>query len=229
MRDFNKIKNVEILIVEDEQDLSRLLSYHLEKESFQTRGVRSAEEALEHLALFHPQLMVLDLMLPGMSGLELCKRIRENPKTKDILILMLTAKSKKEDIVKGLDCGADDYVAKPFDIREVVARIKAILRRMDMNPSPFSYRALKVDWERHKIYFNQNEIYLTITEFKILRALIENQGRVLTRQRLIDFAVDGAVIERTIDVHMAALRKKLGPAYIETIRGIGYRFQDTTE
>ena len=223
-------KNAYILIVEDEEDISQLLAYHFKKEKFLVKEVKTAEQALSLVREASPRLIILDLMLPHMSGLEMCKTLKENTETKGIPILMLTAKSGKEDIIKGLECGADDYVTKPFDVREVAARVKAILRRNSSRDAIdiFSYKALKVDWERHKVYVHQKEISLTLTEFKILKSLVHNQGRVLTRERLIDMAIglETEVIDRTIDVHIQALRKKLGFQYIETIRGIGYRFRD---
>lgn len=226
-------KTKKILIVEDEKDIGDLLSYHLKKEFFPVKQVKSAEEALLWLEEEKPLLIILDIMLPKMSGLEFCNKIKSNPKTKDIAVLILTAKSAKEDIVRGLQLGADDYVTKPFDISEIVARIKAILRRTSsrtVTEQEFKYASLRIHWARHKIYMNKKEIKLTLTEFKILKALIENHGRVLTRDRLLDEVTGGetVVIDRTIDVHIQSLRKKLGggDTYIETIRGIGYRFRD---
>lgn len=221
---------LQILIVEDEKDIRELIAYHLEKASFQVKEVSSSEEALKSIDHKKPALMVLDLMLPKMSGLELCQKIKNNTSTKDIPILMLTAKSKKDDVVKGLELGADDYVIKPFDIAEVVARVKAILRRSNPNldKTIFSFKALKMDLEKHKVYVDQKEAALTLTEFKILKIMIQNQGRVLTRDQLMDLVVgkETVVTDRTIDVHMASLRKKIIYPYIETVRGMGYRFQD---
>ena len=223
-----------ILIIEDESDISELIAYHLEKNSFSVKQAKSAEEALTIIDEQKPMMIILDLMLPKMPGLELCRKLKAESQTKDISILMLTAKSEKEDIIKGLEMGADDYVTKPFDVREVVARVRALLRRKtsahELGQPGFSYKKLKIDWERHKVYIHAQPISLTLMEFKILKCLIQNQGRVLTRDRLLDGVLgkEAAVVDRTIDVHIQSLRKKMGEKnqYIETIRGIGYRFMD---
>ena len=198
------------------------------------KQAKSAEEALPIINEQKPIMIILDLMLPKMSGLELCHKLKKESQTQDIPILMLTAKSEKEDIIKGLEMGADDYVTKPFDVREVVARVRALLRRKtsahELGQPGFSYKKLKIDWERHKVYIHAQPISLTLMEFKILKCLIQNQGRVLTRDRLLDGVLgkEAAVVDRTIDVHIQSLRKKMGEKnqYIETIRGIGYRFRD---
>ena len=223
-----------ILIIEDESDIRELVTYHLEKNSFSVKQAKSAEEALTIIDEQKPMMIILDLMLPKMPGLELCSKLKRESQTKDISILMLTAKSEKEDIIKGLEMGADDYVTKPFDVREVVARVRALLRRKtsahELGQPGFSYKKLKIDWERHKVYIHAQPISLTLMEFKILKCLIQNQGRVLTRDRLLDGVLgkEAAVVDRTIDVHIQSLRKKIGEKnqYIETIRGIGYRFMD---
>jgi len=223
-----------ILIIEDESDIRELVTYHLEKNSFSVKQAKSAEEALTIIDEQKPMMIILDLMLPKMPGLELCSKLKRESQTKDISILMLTAKSEKEDIIKGLEMGADDYVTKPFDVREVVARVRALLRRKasahELGQPGFSYKKLKIDWERHKVYIHAQPISLTLMEFKILKCLIQNQGRVLTRDRLLDGVLgkEAAVVDRTIDVHIQSLRKKMGEKnqYIETIRGIGYRFMD---
>ena len=223
-----------ILIIEDESDIRELVTYHLEKNSFSVKQAKSAEEALTIIDEQKPMMIILDLMLPKMPGLELCRKLKAESQTKDISILMLTAKSEKEDIIKGLEMGADDYVTKPFDVREVVARVRALLRRKasahELGQPGFSYKKLKIDWERHKVYIHAQPISLTLMEFKILKCLIQNQGRVLTRDRLLDGVLgkEAAVVDRTIDVHIQSLRKKMGEKnqYIETIRGIGYRFRD---
>ena len=223
-----------ILITEDESDIRELIAYHLEKNSFSVKQAKSAEEALPIINEQKPIMIILDLMLPKMSGLELCHKLKKESQTQDIPILMLTAKSEKEDIIKGLEMGADDYVTKPFDVREVVARVRALLRRKtsahELGQPGFSYKKLKIDWERHKVYIHAQPISLTLMEFKILKCLIQNQGRVLTRDRLLDGVLgkEAAVVDRTIDVHIQSLRKKMGEKnqYIETIRGIGYRFRD---
>ena len=230
-----------IVLVEDEKHIRELLAYHLEKNKYTAHAYVSAEEARPVITTLAPHLIVLDLMLPKMSGLEFCKELKKNPKTKDVAILMLTAKSSKEDIIQGLELGADDYVTKPFDIREVMARIQAILRRNGTKESVssiFSYQDLKIDWERYQatqgsLTQGKKELSFTQTEFKILKALTSHQGKVLTRDQLLDLinAQEKAVIDRNIDVHILSIRKKCGKdqSYIETIRGIGYRFKDTPQ
>jgi len=187
--------------------------------------------SLKKISLQKPSLIILDLMLPKLSGLEFCKMIRGKSTLQDIPILMLTAKSSKEDIVQGLEMGADDYVTKPFDIKEVLARINTLLRRTSLHSEPtksfFRYKDLHIEWEKYRVMKKEKECHLTLTEFKLLKTLIQNQGRVLTRDSLLT-AMTGdekVVIDRNIDVHITSLRKKIGP-YIETIRGIGYRFED---
>ncbi|OGQ18102.1 MAG: hypothetical protein A3B70_00330 [Deltaproteobacteria bacterium RIFCSPHIGHO2_02_FULL_40_11] len=225
-----------IVVVEDEKHIRELLAYHLEKNKYTTHAYASAEEARPVITTLAPHLIVLDLMLPKMSGLEFCKELKKNPKTKDMGILMLTAKSSKEDIIQGLELGADDYVTKPFDIREVMARIHAILRRDSTKEEAsfiFSYKDFKIDWERYQATQDKKELSFTQTEFKILKALTSHQGKVLTRDQLLDLinAQEKAVIDRNIDVHILSIRKKCGKDqnHIETIRGIGYRFKDTHE
>ena len=216
-----------IVIVEDEKHIRDLLAYHLEKNRCTVHAYASAEEARPVITTLHPQLIILDLMLPKMSGLELCKELKKNPKTKDVSILMLTAKSLKEDIIQGLELGADDYVTKPFDIREVLARIHAILRRngtKESVSSVFSYKDLKIDWERYQATQGKKELSFTQTEFKILKALTSHQGKVLTRDQLLDLinVHEKVVIDRNIDVHILSIRKKCGKnqSYIETIPSI---------
>ena len=219
-----------ILIIEDEKDIRNLLAYHLKKNLFNPLEASHAEEALQKISLLKPHLIILDLMLPKTSGLDLCQLLKKNIATQNIPILMLTAESSKEDIVKGLELGADDYVTKPFDIKEVMARIKAILRRThtpEKSLATFTHKELMIDWEKYRLHKNSQEIHITLTEFKLLKILTQYQGRVLTREQLLS-ALTGdekVVIDRNIDVHITSLRKKIGP-YIETVRGIGYRFQE---
>ncbi|MBI2027248.1 MAG: response regulator transcription factor [Deltaproteobacteria bacterium] len=222
-----------ILVVEDETSINDLIAYHLEKFHYEVQQALSAEEAMKYIEQKTPDMIVLDLMLPKMSGTEFCKVLKRSCETADIGILMLTAKSEKQDIIRGLDAGADDYLTKPFDIEELLARIKSILRRLKQRTSDaviFSKGPLNIDWARHKIKVNDRSVKLTPTEYKILKTLIENQGRVLTRDRILDLVMGSGtvVIDRTIDVHVLGLRKKLGVKndFIETIRGVGYRFRD---
>jgi len=225
-----------ILILEDESDINDLIAYHLKKKGYDVAQAFTVNEAHEKILRQKPALLVLDLMLSDMSGVKYCEQLKADKSTQDIAILMLTAKSEHEDILKGFEAGADDYVTKPFQVQEVIARIDAILRRVQSDfkkEAVFHYRDLEIHWERHKVYAKKKEVKLTLTEFNILKTLAQNQGCVLTRDRLLDaVSGDANVIDRTIDVHMQALRKKIGSAknvvdqYIETIRGVGYRFRD---
>jgi len=222
-----------IFIVEDERSINDLIAYHLEKHRYEVTQAFSAEEAQKHMERKIPDLVILDLMLPKMSGMEFCKILKQSKHTHNMGILMFTAKGEKYDIIRGLDAGADDYLSKPFDLEELIARVKALLRRLKQKNAlsdSFSKNSLNIDWARHKVRVADKNIQLTLTEYKILKALIENQGRVLTRDRILDLVMgtDTVVIDRTIDVHILSLRKKLGLKndFIETIRGVGYRFRD---
>ncbi|GIU81365.1 MAG: DNA-binding response regulator [Acidobacteria bacterium] len=220
-----------ILIIEDEADIAESLRYNLEREGFKIQIAESGEKGLR-LALNEsvaPTLIILDLMLPGMSGLELCRRLRREPQTKKTPIIMLTAKSSESDKVTGLELGADDYITKPFSIKEVLARINAVLRRTD-NDSTRRYEDEKlcVDFEDMRVFCCGQEVKLTRKEFALLANLVKNSGRVATRQNLLDnvwgYSYFGDT--RTLDVHIRRLRQKLGPCSecIETVVGVGYRF-----
>lgn len=225
--------NQRVLIVEDETDISELVSLHLKREGHEVTSVENGEDALRALDGRDYNLLVLDWMLPGLSGLELCKRVRAHG-TKSaprVPILMVTARAHASDIVLGLELGADDYLTKPFEIPVFLARVRALLRRAVTPPQThvrgFSVGQLAVDVESHKVTCGGKEVPLTPSEFKLLVALMNNQGRVLTRERLIDL-VQGegvSVIDRAIDTHVFGLRKKLGKCseIVETIRGVGYR------
>lgn len=224
-----------VLIVEDEANIRQLVKYNLEKESFQ---VLEAEDGLLGLRLAKaekPDLVLLDLMLPQMDGLEVCRSLKGNPATAALPIIMLTAKSEEIDKVIGLELGADDYMTKPFSPRVLVARIHSVLRRpvtpVEEEKGPvIRIGPLTVDPERHKVEVKGKEIQLTYTEFRILQLLAENPGRAFTRQQIVD-QVRGesyTVTERIVDVQMVSLRKKLGAIgdWIETVRGVGYRFKE---
>ncbi len=225
-----------ILLVEDEHDIQELLKFHLERENFDVEVVGTGEDALASLKSSNPSLILLDLMLPGIDGLEVCRRLKAQPETLDIPIMMLTAKDSEADIVTGLEMGAADYITKPFSPRVLVARIHSVLRR----PAPaldgdevgpvIRIGPLTVDPGRHKVEIKGKEIQLTYTEFRILQLLAESAGRAFTRQQIVD-QVRGesyAVTERIVDVQMVSLRKKLGHLsdWIETVRGVGYRFKE---
>jgi two-component system phosphate regulon response regulator PhoB len=225
-----------ILLVEDERDIQELLKFHLERENFAVTAVGTGEDALASLKARIPSLVLLDLMLPGIDGLEVCRRLKSDATTRDIPIIMLTAKDSEADIVTGLELGAGDYITKPFSPRVLVARIHSVLRRpasaLDGDEAGPVIRIgpLTVDPGRHKVEIKGKEIQLTHTEFRILQLLAENAGRAFTRQQIVD-QVRGesyAVTERIVDVQMVSLRKKLGALgdWIETVRGVGYRFKE---
>ena len=232
----NKRKMVKekILIVEDEEDILELIRYNLQKNGYELTSAGSGEEALNKLASETPTLIILDLMLPGIDGLEVCRTIRGNKQTKDIAILMLTAKSEEADIVTGLELGADDYMTKPFSPRVLLARIRAILRRKSDPPvqkdSPVNLTGLSIHPGRHEVKVEDKPVTLSATEFKILHFLATHPGWVFTRDQIINTVHGEAypVTDRSVDVQIVGLRKKLGSAgsYIETIRGIGYRFKE---
>ena len=223
-----------ILIVEDEEDIQQLVAYNLAKGGFDTTGVLSGEEAIVKARESQPDLIVLDLLLPGMDGLEVCRQLKKNEKTSAIPIVMLTAKREDADIVAGLELGADDYVTKPFSPRVLVSRVRAVLRRVEMisvdEQGPIRVHEILVDPDRHLVTVNGESVDLTATEFAILLFLARQPGWVFSRNQIID-AVRGqsyAVTERSVDVQIVGLRKKLGNAgrYIETVRGVGYRFKE---
>ncbi|NLG34522.1 MAG: response regulator transcription factor [Lentisphaerae bacterium] len=225
-----------ILLVEDEHDIQDLLKFHLEREHFTVDTANSGEDAIGNLKNSRPDLILLDLMLPGIDGVEVCRRLKANPDTRDIPIIMLTAKDSEADIIAGLEMGAGDYITKPFSPRILIARIHAVLRRPETLPASENAEEaihlgpLTIDPDRHKVEIKNKEVPLTCTEFRILHLLAESPGRAFTRQQIVD-QVRGesyAVTERIVDVQMVSLRKKLGHLgdWIETVRGIGYRFKE---
>ncbi len=222
-----------ILVVDDELDLVKLVQYNLEKDGYQAMSAANGEDALVVARKERPELVLLDLMLPGMDGLEVCKKLKADPDTAGIAIIMVTAKGEEADITAGLKLGADDYVTKPFSPKELVARVQAVLRRTRAFSSPKEYieiDGLTIDVSKHEVAVKGETVPLTLTEFRLLHRLASRPGRVFARDQLID-AVSGqdtAVTDRTIDVHIASLRKKLKPfaSSIVTIRGIGYKFKD---
>ena len=223
-----------ILVVEDEIDLLDAVSFALKKEGLKPIRAESGEEALALVEEARPDLVLLDLMLPGMDGIEVCRRLRANEKTARVPIIMVTAKAEETDAIIGLGVGADDYVRKPFGLKELVARVRAVLRRAE-EPQDDVHRvittgALEVDPSKHEVRISGQAVVLTATEFRLLHHLVRNRGRVYTRTQLLDQVVghDVIVVERNIDVHVSALRRKLGEegTRIETIRGVGYRFSE---
>ena len=227
-----------VLVVDDERDILELVKYNLDKEGYQVTVVETGEDALAAARTRLPDVVVLDLMLPGVDGLEVCRRLKSDLKTRGIPIVMLTAKGGEADIVAGLELGASDYVTKPFSPRVLTARIKAVLRRgMDVGDDEATIRVkeLTIHPGRHQVIVAGSPAELTATEFRILVYLARRPGWVFTRQQIVDaaqgddvFVNDRFVTDRSVDVHIVSLRRKLGSCgtYIETVRGVGYRLQD---
>ena len=224
-----------ILIVEDEKDIVKMLEYNLKKESFKTLVSRDGEAALVLAVKEHPDLIILDLMLPGMDGLEVCKALKSERTTARIPVIILTAKSQESDKIVGLELGADDYVTKPFSPRELVARIKAVLRRVNDKeklPDVIKRGDLTIDLSRISVSVKDKPIDLTAKEFELLKALLRAKGRVLSRDSLLDtvWGLDQSleIQTRTVDVHIRTLRKKLKSAAhcIVTVKNYGYRFEE---
>ncbi len=222
-----------VLVVDDEPDLLELVRVNLRQAGFEVKTAGSGREALEALRREVPDLMVLDLMLPDLSGTELCRRVRENPELSHLPILMLTARAEELDRVVGFEVGADDYVTKPFSPRELVLRVRAVLRRQSepsRDAAPLEHGALRLEPERHRCFAAGAEVQLTAKEFDLLQTLMSRPGRVMTRDFLLDrvWGSDITVTARTIDTHLKRLREKLGAAgnAIETVRGVGYRFAE---
>lgn len=222
-----------ILIVEDEHDLLATLEYNLEREGYRTRTATTGKAALEAaLVEPHPDLVLLDLMLPDIPGTEVCRQLRADERTREIPVVMATAKGEEIDRVVGFEVGADDYVAKPFSVRELTLRIRAILRR-SRTPAEerdeASFGRLRIDQPAHRVWVDDEEIRLTALEFRLLTTFHARRGRVQTRERLLSdvWGYQAEVTTRTVDTHVKRLREKLGEAgqYIETVRGVGYRFR----
>jgi two-component system alkaline phosphatase synthesis response regulator PhoP len=223
-----------ILIVEDDRDILELVEYNLAKEGYSVTGTTSAENAINEARSKIPGLILLDLMLPDMDGLEVCKIIKKDHKTAHIPIIMLTARGEESDIVAGLELGADDYITKPFNVRVLVARIRAVLRRRSNivdNGSPINIDDLAIDLNRHDVRVKGKPVDLTATEFRLLHYLARRPGWVFTRYQIVEGirGEDYVVTDRSVDVQIVGLRKKLGVYgnYIETVRGIGYRFKES--
>lgn len=223
-----------ILIVEDEEDILELLRYNLSREGYGVLAATSGEEAIKAALNRLPDLILLDLMLPGLDGLEVCRRLKHNAQTRAIPLVMVTAKGEEPDIVAGLELGADDYVTKPFSPRVLLARVRAVLRRKAMQPpddaSPYQIQGLSIHPGRHEVLVQGRPVELTVKEFRLLHALARRPGWVLTRTQIVN-AVHGddyPVSDRAVDVMIVGLRKKLEPLghLVETVRGVGYRFQE---
>ena len=224
-----------IVIIEDEPDILEVLSYNLRREGFE---ILTSADGIQGLALAkreHPDLVLLDLMLPGIDGIEICTSIKKNPDTQHTLLIMVTAKGEESDIVLGLGVGADDYISKPFSPKELVARVKAVMRRgvlleTQQPREKITHGELTIDAAKYRVTYGTREVKLTATEFRILQYLASHPGRVFTREQLLNHALgdDVVVVDRNIDVHVRGIRKKLEvePPLIETIRGIGYRMAE---
>lgn len=223
-----------VLVVEDEPDIRDLVSFHLGREGFEVRTARTGAQGLRDVRARRPDLMVLDLMLPELDGLEVCRRLRQDPETASIPVIMLTAKGDEADRIVGLELGADDYVTKPFSPKELVARVRAVLRRARPveGPAVFNASSLRVDFGKRQVSVGGTAVALTPKEFDLLRALIEARGRVLSREQLLDrvwgYARASEIESRTVDVHVRRLRQKLGDEgrRIVTAKSVGYRFED---
>ena len=223
-----------ILVVEDEEDLRDIVVYNLERDGYKTVAVESGEEGLERAIALRPDLVILDLMLPGMNGMDVCRQLKQADDTKAIPIIMASAKGEEADIVSGLELGADDYVTKPFSPRILLARVRSVLRRSQesskQDASSLQIDGLKIDTKKFQLSIDDATVDLTKSEFGILHFLASHQGWVFTRYQIVD-AIRGekyVVTERAIDVQIAGLRKKLGSHadLIETVRGVGYRFKE---
>src|SRR5215212_9275324 len=225
-----------ILVIDDEPDLLELVEFNLKKDGYETIVAKNGQSGLEIAQKHLANLIVLDLMMPGLDGLEVCRQLRSDNRTRQIPMIMLTAKSAEADRIVGLELGADDYVTKPFSPRELVARVRALLRRATSTqeaPTVIRQGEVMIDLTRHEVTSAGKQVTLTPTEFRILHFIAARPGRVLSRDQIIDAAVgnDMAVFDRTIDVHIAAIRRKLGKAgeRIETIRGFGYKWREGDE
>lgn len=226
-----------ILIIEDEPDIIEFLVYNLDREGFKTFSARDGQLGLKEAVAKQPQLILLDLMLPGMSGLEICRMLRQKPETRHIPIIMLTAKGEESDKILGLELGADDYVTKPFSPKELIARIRAVLRRgveeagtLEHTPR-IEWGPLRIDPDRHEVRVSDKLIEMTAAEFRLLQALASRPGRVFSRQQLLEKVTGGdtVVLDRNVDVHIGAIRRKLGrtaEGLISTVRGVGYKFKE---
>jgi two-component system alkaline phosphatase synthesis response regulator PhoP len=229
------LKREKVVIIEDEPDILEVVQYNLSREGYRVLGSRDGEEGLSLTRKEVPDLILLDLMLPGLDGIEICRRLKADPVTTAIPIIMVTAKGEESDVVLGLGLGADDYVTKPFSPKELTARVRAVLRRGPMREELQSGGRIErsgflIDPGRHEVRVDGAQVPFTATEFRLLHFLASHPGRVFTRDQLLTRVVgeDAVVIDRNIDVHVRSIRKKAGERrdWIETVRGVGYRFRD---
>ena len=228
------METIKVLLVEDEEDIREMVHFNLFKERYQVLLASDGQTAVDVATKELPELIVLDVMLPKMDGFEVCERLKNDPQTKKIPIIMLTAKGEEEDVIKGLEVGADDYITKPFSPKVLLARIKAVLRRSKSvvkgQKSVFTLNDIKIDLSKRKTFIRDAEVKLTYTEFQILHLLAQKSGWVFTRGQIVD-SIRGenhAITDRSVDVQIVNLRKKMGDQghLIETVRGVGYRFQE---
>jgi len=223
-----------LLIIEDDPDIVELMQYNLEREGYRVMSAEDGEVGLREAAQRKPDLVLLDLMLPGIDGLSVCRELKQAETTRQIPVIMVTAKGEETDVVTGLELGADDYVVKPFSPRELVARVRAVLRRGVSKEKGSGGRIdlgeVTLDSERYEVRVNDEVVPFTRSEFRLLATLASSPGRVFTRDQLVDQLTDGQaiIIDRNVDVHISAIRKKLGSAsdLIVTVRGVGYKCRD---
>jgi two-component system phosphate regulon response regulator PhoB len=223
-----------LLVIEDEKDLQKVLEFNLRQAGHEVLTALRGREGLQLAREHHPDLVLLDLMLPDLAGTEICKALKQDAHTRDIAVLMLTAKGEEVDRIVGFELGADDYVVKPFSVRELLLRIEAILRRSTGEPAIedlTEFGCLRIDRAAHRVWVETQEVELTALEFKLLTNLFERKNRVQSRAALLDdvWGIAADITTRTVDTHVKRLRQKLGGAgdYIETVRGVGYRFADS--
>jgi two-component system phosphate regulon response regulator PhoB len=233
------MSKVKVLVIEDDRALSDVLFYNLQKEGFNAFQAFDGREGIEQARLKRPDVVVLDLMLPRINGTDVCRQLRKLRETQNVGILMLTAKGEDFDQIEGFEAGADDYVVKPYSVRVLLERIRALHRRrsaeekQEHQVEQLESSGIKLDLRRHQVFLNEDPLELTRSEFKLLQTLMAQPGRAFDRSELIESALgeDTLVLERTIDVHIRALRRKLGASAdtIETVRGVGYRFRDDSK
>lgn len=227
----SKITKEKILIVEDEEDIRELIHFHLYKNKYDVCEATNGHDAINMALSEKPLLIILDIMIPEIDGLSVCRELKENPETKDIKIIFLSAKGEEEDIIKGLELGADDYITKPFSPKILMARIQTVLRRhFEENSNTIATQGIALDDNKRKVMIDNQDILLTTTEYQLLKYLISSPGHVYTRGQIVNQirGLNHAVTDRSVDTHLVSLRKKIGDKgkLIETVWGIGYRFKD---
>lgn len=223
-----------ILVVDDEPDVTDLVAYHLKAKGFSVETINDATASISRARVYQPDLLILDIMMPHLSGIQICRILRADPKLAKVPIIFLTAKAEPHDRIEGLESGADDYMGKPFSPKELILRVESILRRLSVPQDPASAKVqigdILLDSDTHRVSLRGKPLELTATEFKLLKLMMERQGRVQTREHLLlnvwNYATE--IETRTVDTHVRRLREKLGPeaGWIETIRGVGYRIAD---